>query len=239
MRWYRADLHIHTCLSPCGDLAMTPSEIVKRAKMKGLDIIGICDHNSSKNVPYVIEAASSEGIKVIPGVEVTSSEEVHILSLFEDVESAFEMESLILSTIEDENVEEVFGIQAIVNAKNEVVGIERKLLIGASNFTVDRVVEVVHSFGGLAIASHIDKEAFSIIAKLGFIPEDLKLDGVEVSRYGLQAVGEYRDFTVIASSDAHYPEEIGTVWTAFYLDEPTFSALEKSIKNKRGIMVNG
>lgn len=218
---------------------MTPLEIVRRARTKGLDIIGICDHNSAGNVPYVVGIAESEGIKAIPGLEITSSEEIHILTLFGNVECAMEMENLVLSTINEENNEDLFGIQVVVNEKNEVIRFEKKLLIGASGISINRIVDITHSLGGIAIASHVDKEAFSIIAKLGFIPEGLQLDGLEVSRYGLQLVNNYPDFAVVSFSDAHFPEEIGSVWTSFYIEEPSLEGIREALRTKRGIMING
>lgn len=179
---FRADLHIHTCLSPCADLLITPYRIVEKAASLGLNIIAICDHNSAENVEVAKRVAKEKGINAISGIEITSSEEVHILGLFGDIEDALKMQDIVYENLQlGENDEEVFGMQVIVNEKDEVLDFNKRLLIGATRLSVNKIVETIHSLGGLAIAAHIDREGFGIIGQLGFIPPELKLDALEIS----------------------------------------------------------
>jgi len=178
LREFKADLHIHTCLSPCGDLQMSPQKIVREAVKKGINLIAICDHNSSENSEALIKASEGKGVVVLPGIEVTTKEEVHIVALFDSVDDALKMQTLIYDNLEGENDQDVFGMQVVANAEDEVLGFNKKLLIGATNLSVEMVVDSIHSFNGLAIAAHIDREGFGIIGQLGFIPPDLQLDAL-------------------------------------------------------------
>src|SRR4030043_1024869 len=212
LRPYKADLHIHTCLSPCTELDMSPKGILTSALKKGMDIIGICDHNSSENSLAMINAAKEMPIRVIPGLEVTSQEEVHVLALFDKVEASLKLQEYVYENLPGENDEEAFGMQVIVNEKEEVEGFSNKLLIGATTIPLEEVVRLIHSLGGLSIASHIDREAFSIIGQLGFIPKNLALDALEISPHISigEAIKTYAyDYPITRFSDAHYPDDIG------------------------------
>ena len=235
----KADLHIHTCLSPCGDTDMTPAMIVKEAKSKGLDVIGICDHNSSENVRVLKNIGEENNLKVLGGMEVTSKEEVHILALFDDDNDLSKLQKIVYENLKGENDEELFGYQLIVNEKDEIIDLNKKLLIGATDLTVDEIVEYIHSLNGLAIASHVDRERFSLIGQLGFVPEGLDLDGLELSpRY----IGEKKSlefpmsagFPLVTFSDAHYLDDIGNTSTTFLIDDITVSELKKALKNRDG-----
>jgi PHP family Zn ribbon phosphoesterase len=233
----KADLHIHTCLSPCGDLTMSPKAIAQQAKIKEIDIIGICDHNSVENVPALIKAASRFDISVLPGMEVTSLEEAHILALFDRLEPALELQKIIYSNLPGENDEEAFGMQVVVNAEGEVLGFNNKLLIGASTLSVDEVVKTIHSLEGLAIASHVDREGFSITGQLGFIPTDLDLDALEISSHmSFEEARKRFDpvFPLTTSSDAHYLEDIGKVSTTFYIENSSTEEIKKALLNRDG-----
>jgi hypothetical protein len=235
LRFFKADLHIHTCLSPCTELDMSPQGILTAALKKGIDIIGICDHNSSENSPAVMNAAKKMPVKVIPGLEVTSREEVHVLALFESLESALRLQDHVYENLPGENDEDAFGRQVVVNEKEEVEGFNNKLLIGATMIPLEEVIRLIHSFGGLAIASHIDREAFSIIGQLGFIPKNLALDALEISpRVSIEdTIKTYAyDYPVTCSSDAHYPDDIGKGYTSFLLEEATLAEIGKAFKNE-------
>lgn len=236
---FKADLHIHSCLSPCADLNMSPIKIIHKAMMEKIEIIGICDHNSSENVVAFTKAAETKNIKVLPGMEVTSKEEVHILALFEKAESALKLQEIIYENLSGENDEEAFGTQVVANELDEVEGFNNKLLIGATELSVEDVVDFIHSFNGLAIASHVDREGFSIIGQLGFIPENLKLDALEISPKlsnieARKIFNQYESFPFIFSSDAHKLEEIGKGVTSFLLKEPTLLEIKKALKSEEG-----
>jgi PHP family Zn ribbon phosphoesterase len=238
LRIYKSDLHIHTCLSPCADLFMTPKRIIEKAQERGLDIIAICDHNSSENVNYVFEAAIKSGITIIAGMEITTSEEVHILGLFSDYQHLMKIQTKIYDGLEGKNNEDLFGIQAIVNQYDEVMGFNNKLLIGASSMTLKQVVACIHRNGGIAISSHIDRESFGILGKLGFIPDKLPLDAIEFSpqvdniKAMFERNPELENYPLLYSSDAHRLEEIGSSYTAMLLANPTFQEIKLALKEK-------
>lgn len=227
-----ADLHLHTCLSPCGDDRMRAAAIVEQAARMGLDMIGICDHNSAENAGAVMSAAARAGLTVIPGMEITSREEVHILGLFRSTEGLMDLQDMIYTNLPGENDPEAFGPQIVIDDRDCVVGMNNKLLIGATNLSVEQVVGAIHHFGGLAIASHIDRERFGIIGQLGFIPKGLGLDAVEVANASL-CDWDYA-YPVVASSDAHYLEDIGRNSTCFMMEEASFDEIAKALKCEGG-----
>lgn len=234
---FKADLHVHTCLSPCGDLKMSPQAITKQAKTKDIDILGICDHNSAENTPALIKSAQKHHLWVLPGLEITSQEEVHILALFDDPQPAFELQEIIYQNLPGENDEKAFGLQVVVNEEDEVIRFNQKLLIGASALTVEEVIQTIHSLHGLSIAAHVDKEAFSLLGQLGFIPENLRLDALEISPN--TSLDEARkkfknNYPITCSSDAHYPHDIGKGYTSFFLKECTVAEIKKALKNEEG-----
>lgn len=235
-----ADLHIHTCLSPCADLQMTPSKIVKTAIEKGIDIISISDHNSAENVIAAKKAAEKTGLKVLAGMEITSSEEVHVLALFDNIESVTKLQNVVYENLlPGENDEKRFGYQIVVNEKDEVLNFNKRLLIGAPTLTAYAVVNITHSLGGLSIASHIDRDAFGIISQLGFIPPDLKFDALEISpktsiEEAKTKFSEYSHIPWITSSDAHHVNDIGRVSTGFLMHDATFEELCMALKGVEG-----
>jgi PHP family Zn ribbon phosphoesterase len=237
VRPFKADLHIHTCLSPCTEPDMSPHIILKAAKKKEIDIIGICDHNSSENSRAVMNAARKMNIIVFPGMEVTSQEEVHVLALFDDIESALKLQEHVYANLPGENDEEAFGMQVIVNEKEEVLGLSNKLLIGATTIPLEKIIKIIHSLNGIAIASHIDRESFSLISQLGFIPDNLELDALEISPAITPQEARKRyseNYPITCSSDAHYPDDIGKAFTSFLLEDGTLAEVKKALKNEDG-----
>ncbi|MCF8146439.1 MAG: PHP domain-containing protein [Deltaproteobacteria bacterium] len=240
LRVLLADLHIHTCLSPCATLDMTPCKIVKAALKKRLDIIGITDHNSAENTAAVMAAARGTGLTVIPGMEITTSEEVHIIGLFEDIDGALAMQTLVYDRLQPgENDEDLFGMQVVANEFDEVEGMNTRLLIGATRMHIDQVIDGIHHMKGLAVAAHIDREAFSVLGQLGFIPEYLNLDALEISRrmtlgQGRRLFSHIEGFPFITSSDAHDLEDIGTRPTAFRMAGSELPELGYALKGTGG-----
>jgi len=236
-RPFKADLHVHTCLSPCTELDMSPKGILAMAKKKEINIIGICDHNSSENSLAVMNAAKKMNINVIPGLEVTSQEEVHVLALFDEIENALKLQEYVYENLPGENDEDAFGMQVIVNEKEEVLGFNDKLLIGATTIPLEEVIRLIHSFDGITIASHIDRESFSIIGQLGFIPDNLELDALEISPNITFEEAKKRytnNYPITCFSDAHYPDDIGKGFTSFLLKDGTVAEIKKALKNEEG-----
>ncbi len=237
LRQFKADLHVHTCLSPCTDLDMSPKRILAAAVKKKIDILGICDHNSSENSLAIMNAAKGMDIRVIPGIEVTSQEEVHVVALFGDVANALKLQEYVYSQLPGENDKEAFGMQVIVNEKEEVLGFNEKLLVGATTIPLDDILRLIHGFDGVSIASHIDREAFSILGQLGFIPENLELDALEISPRISFAEAEKKystQYPITCSSDAHYPDDIGKGFTCFLLKEGTVAEIRKALRDEDG-----
>ena len=239
LRVFKADLHIHTCLSPCADLSMGPRAIVHQATQRGLDVIGICDHNSAENVPAVVKAAEKTKLKVLPGIEVTSKEEVHILALFDSMDGAFQLQEIVYEHLPGENAAGAFGLQVMVDEDHNVLGFSKRLLAGATELSVEQVVDFIHGLDGAAVASHVDREAFGIIGHLGFIPAELQLEALELS--GNTSVEEakrrfpqYRHFVFIRSSDAHFVQDIGTASTSFLLNEATIGEIKRALRGEDG-----
>ncbi|MBN2270751.1 MAG: PHP domain-containing protein [Sedimentisphaerales bacterium] len=237
MRKVRADLHLHTCLSPCADNQMQATAIVEQARKVGLDMIAICDHNSAENVAAVAKAGQRAGLAVIGGMEVTSSEEVHILALFHTEADLMYMQDMVYENLPGENSEEAFGTQVIIDEWNNVVGKNSRLLIGATTLTVEQIVDSIHRWAGLAIASHVDRERFSLIGQLGFIPEGLDLDALEVSK-PCSAGREY-DYPVVTSSDAHFLDDIGRRSTCFMIETVSLGEIRKALRRELGRRIVG
>lgn len=228
LREFKVDLHIHSCLSPCADLTMLPSAIVKEAKKQNLDIIGICDHNCAENFSAVNKVGEKAGIRVFGGMEITSREEVHIMGFFSDNTQLEKMQNIVYENLSGENIEDVFGEQVVVDEYDRVLGLNKRLLIGATRLSVDEIVKSIHNLGGIAIAAHIDKEVFSIISQLGFIPQGLDLDALELSpHYESRKLKNYKDYglPLLVFSDAHFLSDIGRTRSTFFLNTPSFSEI--------------
>jgi hypothetical protein len=237
LKVFTSDLHVHTCLSPCGDLEMSPRKIVREAERRGVSLLGVCDHNTAENAPALLEAARERQLAVLPGLEITSREEVHVLALFDGLEAAFALQRAVYDHLPGENDEEAFGMQVVVNGRDEVTGFNARLLIGATTLSLRSVVDLIHEQDGLAIASHIDREAFSLIGQLGMIPEDLDLDALEVSPRMRPAEARARfspRLPLTTASDAHFLRDVGSATTRFLLEEGTVGELRKALRGEDG-----
>ena len=239
---YNCDLHIHTCLSPCAELDMHPRAIVEKALEKKIDMIAISDHNASANARFVMAAATGTPLEAIPAMEITTSEEVHLLALFRDLDGLLQMQQLIDRHLFGENDEERFGVQAIVNQYGEVEGFNNQLLIGATDLPIDDVITAIHQIGGLAIAAHIDRESFSALSQLGFIDDGWRLDALEISkRTGLEKgrlqYPELKHYPFLTSSDAHFIKDIGSSITTIMMASPNFDELKMALERQNGRLI--
>jgi PHP family Zn ribbon phosphoesterase len=205
----------------------------------GLDMIAICDHNSAENTAAFIRAGDERGLKVLPGIEVTSKEEIHLIALFDTPKDCTALQNLIYQNLPGENMEEVFGPQTVVNERDETVGVNRRMLIGATLLPFEQIVSLIHSLRGVAIASHIDRQAFSLLGQLGFIPEGIPLDGLEISFHtskeeAKNRFGSYRHYSFLWFSDAHYLEDIGKSFTCFLLERTTSEEVKMALHDQEG-----
>jgi len=240
LRRLRADLHIHTCLSPCGELSMSPRAVVDRARAAGLEIIAVTDHNTTENAAAVIQAARGTGLTVLPGMEMTTAEEVHILGLFDPGTELGPFQATVYRNLPDVPSKKRFvKDQVIVDAADYVTGFSPHCLFGATRFSVQEAVDLIHGHGGLAIACHVDRESFSIISQLGFIPPGLRLEAVEVSprltvAEARTAFGPFDPLPLVRFSDAHQPEEIGCATTDFLVASPNLEEIRKALAGEDG-----
>ncbi len=211
---YAYDLHLHSCLSPCGDDDMTPHNIAAMAMINGLDIIALSDHNTARNVPAVMEAAKEFGITVVPAVEAETAEEIHLLCLFPTAEAALKMGRILEEHLPPvKNRPEIFGEQRIMNSVDEQTGTIEKLLINATDIPIEEMKALAEGLGGVCIAAHIDRTSNSIISNLGFIPEELNFSTLEVSKRAEPKWSEDKRYRYIHDSDAHYLTDISdAVW---------------------------
>lgn len=231
------DLHIHSCLSPCGDEDMTPNNIVNMALLKGLNFIAVTDHNSCKNCPAVLEAANDTPLTVLPGMELTTAEEIHLVFLFPKLEQAMAFDQFVYERLLPvKNDPAVFGHQLILDAGDNPVGEEPLLLINATSISVDDAPSLATRFGGLVLPAHIDRPSNSILSALGFIPPELGFTAVEVADpaaffarpNNLLGGQKYR---VLTSSDAHRLGDIAEPEHTLPLKSPTFEALATYLKS--------
>ena len=232
---YAYDLHIHSCLSPCGDELMTPPNIVNMACIKGLDIIAVTDHNSALNVRAVMRAAEGLPLTVIPGIEVTSAEEIHVVCLFPDADSAEEAGAeLERHMMPVQNRPEFFGEQVIMDENEAVTGNFPLLLPNALDLSIDKLPQFIERFGGICYPAHIDRQSNSILSVFGFLPDMPKFSALEIhdpERFFMdKANGNYsKNHIIITSSDAHQLTGISEREHFIELDAPTFSSLRKAL----------
>jgi anti-sigma regulatory factor (Ser/Thr protein kinase) len=232
------DLHVHTCLSPCGDLDMHPAGLAAAARAAGLDGVAVCDHNSAANAAAVVRAGRAVDLAVIPGLEIASEEEVHVLAWLPDVPSAEGLQRQVYGVLPGRNDERAFGQQVVVTETGEVTGFDERLLIGATTWPLDRVVAEIHAAGGLAVAAHVDRERFGLVGQLGFVPPRLAADAVEVSARTTLAEGRARyaggATPVVTASDAHAPAEVGRAVTYWLLDRPDRAEIGLALREAEG-----
>lgn len=225
------DLHIHSCLSPCANLEMSPSEIVARAKAAGMDGMALTDHQSARNTPAIAECARRAGMACLYGLEVCTSEEVHTLAIFDTTEQALAMTEWVYAAMPKRvNDPDTFGDQPVVTWDDDIVEMEWRILAAACRKPIAEVSARCHELGGIYIAAHIDRTAFSVYSQLGGIPGDGAFDAVELSRTADEAlwIPKAEGYAVTRSSDAHNLDDVARVWTEADIAEFTTSALKSA-----------
>lgn len=230
MNRYYYDLHLHSCLSPCGDEDMTPNNIAGMATLCGLNIVALTDHNTSKNCPAFFKAAQKNGIIPVAGMELTTSEEIHAVCLFEHLEQAMEFDKAVESRLmKIKNRPEIFGEQLILDENDEVIGSYDNLLITATDISIEELPEFVKSFGGVCWPAHIDRLANGIIAVLGTFPETpffgcAELRDIEKLEETKSTHPAVQGCFIMSSSDAHRLEDMRDKSLFFELDDEPYSS---------------
>ena len=240
MKTYRADLHIHSVLSPCGDLEMSPGNIVEKAAEKGLDIIAVTDHNHCGHASLARELGARKGIWVVYGAEINTREEAHCLTFFDTDEqlSAFQRE-LEQNLVRMPNDTSLFGNQVIVDEHEQIVEEISHSLYPGLRWSIGEAADVVHQLGGLFVPAHADRAMNGLFAQLGFFPDDLEADAVEIwRRTSLEAARkeypELRAHTLIQNSDAHFIEDIGRAGNRYAMESRNFSELAMALRGENG-----
>lgn len=210
MKTLLADFHIHTLLSPCAEIEMTPHHIVMRAAQYGVDAVAITDHNASANAAAAVEAAKSYGVKVFPGMEVECREEAHIVVLFDTLEQLAAWQKIVDANMSGlKNNAERFGAQFIVDDDDNFIAEEERMLLGPLKLPAAEVIQKVNAMGGMAIAAHVDRPSYSLLMQLGFLPSDMGLAAAEISSAGIRELKEQKlklalgGLNYVTDSDAH------------------------------------
>ena len=228
------DFHIHSALSPCADEDMTPNNIVNMARLKGLSMIAVTDHNSCGNLRAVMQVAADDPL-VLPGIEIETAEEVHILGYFPSIRQAEAMEKRIKEHLPFiPNRPEIFGRQLYMDADDTVTGEEEGLLVTATTLGVADVFSVVQNLGGVAVPAHIDRGSYSILSNLGFLPPELAIRTVEITAKNRARLEErYKSLTILTSSDAHYLGDIAEMEQYIYISTKTTHEILDKLTNKK------
>ena len=236
---FKADLHIHTVLSPCGDLDMSPVKIINEAKAKGLDIVGITDHNSTLNAATVAKLGNEADIFVMCGAEITTSEEVHCLCFMPDFDSLKMFQKFIESrTVFFLNNPAKFGYQLVVDDCENIIEEIPGLLINALNCGIDELQRIVYDFNGIFIPAHVDRQGYSLSSQLGFVPDGLSFDALELSKHAgkndfFSRFPWFKDYNYVKSSDSHFLNDVGSVFTEFEMDSVSFESIRQALADKR------
>lgn len=229
MNRYYYDFHIHSCLSPCADNDMTPNNIAGMCVLAGLQIAALTDHNSTRNCPAFWAAAKRQGLIPIAGMELTTAEDIHVVCLFETLESAMQFGACVEERrIRIPNRTDIFGDQIVTDEEDEPIGIEEDLLPNATTISLEEVAPLVAEFGGVCFPAHIDREANGIVSTLGTFPEDTEFRVVELhdaaNRESYQSkYPALADKLLVCGSDAHYLWDIRDAHAYFDLDDEPYS----------------
>jgi PHP family Zn ribbon phosphoesterase len=239
LKEFRADLHVHTVLSPCGNLDMSPARIISEAKEKHIDILAITDHNSTRQCSVIMEMGRKAGITVWGGAEINTREEVHCLAFFDEVEALEEFQKWLDKWLmKIMNKPDYFGDQVWVDAEDNLLGEEEWLLIAALDRSIDQCYEEVHRLGGVFAPAHIDRKSNSLKSQLGFVAPDIQADALEISPNATQDMVRHNGWAkikpLIAGSDAHQPERLGLNMTQLKMKNTSLEEFKMALKGIDG-----
>lgn len=236
---YRAELHVHTVLSPCAEVEMIPPLIVQQALDNGIDILAITDHNATANIRAVQKAAEGTALVVLAGMELQTVEEVHSLCIFEDTSQAEIFQKIVSQALPPlKNDPDHFGEQFVVDETGDFIRREEQLLILSTEMTLTQAWRFVNEMGGIFIPAHVNRKAFGLLENLGFIPQDIPLSAVEISRHlnskeAVQKFPQLFGYTLLKGGDAHRLDELLGV-NEFTLAAPTFAEIKLAVHSFEG-----
>ncbi len=239
MPTFIAELHVHTVLSPCAEVEMIPPLIVRAAIDKGINLLAVTDHNASANAAAVIKCAHGTGLTVLPGMELQTREEVHLLCLFDSLDQVSAWQQIVDKHLPPiENNIEFFGEQFVVDETGDFVRRERQLLLTSSDLTLAQAVKTVSDLGGLAIPAHVDRKSFSLIANLGFVPPDVSVPALEISRRlspaaARQQFPQIAGYPLVQNGDAHRLEELLGA-NKFSMNSPSIDEIRLALSGRSG-----
>jgi len=242
---YAADLHMHSVLSPCGDLAMSPARILERAAAVGLDLVAVTDHNMAENGAALRAAAAGGAVAVLYGMELETAEEVHLLCLFDDLDAALDWQERVCARLPDlANDPERFGDQVVVDEEENILRFETRLLANATAIPLDEACLEVTGRGGLTIPAHVDRSAPSVVGQLGFLPPGLPVDAVELTRFASPDFLSRHAFWLrrvpqVRFSDAHFLDDVGAQRTLFRIAAPTVAEIRMALRGEEGRAIAG
>ncbi|NTW43896.1 MAG: PHP domain-containing protein [Anaerolineaceae bacterium] len=236
---FRSDLHVHTVLSPCAEIEMIPSLIVEEALAKGIQLIAITDHNASYNVSAVIKASENSGLIVLPGMEIQTKEEVHVLCLFDNINQLEKFQVIVNKHLPPlKNKEDYFGYQLVVDESGNLIRTEEQLLLTSTNLSIDQIWGIVEELNGIIIPAHVNRKVNGLIEILGFVPEEIPIIALEVSRHITPEKAKIQfpqinTYPVIQNGDVHRLSEfLGS--TYFSMKEPTIKEIKLALQGKEG-----
>ena len=239
MKEYCAELHVHTVLSACAEIEMIPPLIVEEALAKGIDIIAITDHNASANVGAVQRAAAGTGLTVLPGMELQTREEVHVLCLFDTLQQMESFQTFVDHHLPElQNRPDFFGEQLVVDESGEFIRRETRLLATSANLSLREAWEQVERIGGLFIPAHVDRKANGLLFTLGLVPTDVPVEAMEISSHlnplnADQAFRALKGYPLLQSGDVHQLDSfLGVTW--FRMAAPTISEIRQAIHGENG-----
>ncbi len=239
MKILRAELHVHTVLSPCAQVEMIPPLIVREALENHIDLIAITDHNATANIAAVQKAAAGTGLSVLPGMELQTREEVHVLCLFDQLEQALKLQKIVDQALpEIENRPDFFGEQFVVDETGDFIRRENRLLLSSAELTIKDAWEHVNALGGLLIPAHVNRKMFGLLEILGLVPTDFPIEALEISRHlkpsqATQAFPQLRGYPLIQSGDVHGLDGFLGV-NQFHIETVSIAELRLAIQNAQG-----
>jgi PHP family Zn ribbon phosphoesterase len=235
------DLHIHSCLSPCGDDEMTPANAAGMAMLAGLQVVALSDHNTARNCPAFLRAAEQLGLLAVPAMELTTAEEAHVLCLLPTLEAALELDRYVYARLPAiRNKPEIFGNQYIMDEEDQVLDEEERLLITATSIGVYDAAGLLRELGGIAIPAHIDRSSFSVLSNLGFVARDMGFEAVEITRSADKAAlaaehAELRGVPYLTDSDAHRLDALPDAEFQLEVTEQTPAGVIEAIRLGAGL----